>query len=116
MSEKAREIKDGLWIIDQNGTTVFVSEVMAEILGAPSAAILGLDSFTFVFPEDVPAAQQLFASKQGGSKSPFRFRLRRFDGTATFVSVQGTPLHNAAGEFLGIVGTFTPVPAFQQQG
>ena len=98
---------DGIWIIDAHGKTVFANDSMAQMLGTTTADLRGQDSFQHVFAEDMAAAQRLFSSKQAGSSVPFHFRLRRTDGTAIWVDVQGTPMHNASGEFLGIVGTFT---------
>ena len=98
---------DGIWIIDADGRTVFANDFMAEILGTTAADLSGKHSFQFVFQEDLPAAQRLFAAKQAGSPAPFHFRLRREDGSSIWVDVQGTPLRNAAGQFTGIVGTFT---------
>jgi PAS domain S-box-containing protein len=99
--------RDGIWIIDVDGVTVYSSERMAEILGTTPAEMTGNPSFTYVFPEDVPAAQRLFEAKRRGDINPFHFILRRKDGSAVQVDVQGTPLHNAAGQFNGIVGTFS---------
>ncbi len=106
-SHLAVSTPDGIWIIDAEGKTVFANEAMADILGSPATGLAGTDSFQFVFPEDLPAAQRLFSMKQGGSSAPFHFRLRRFDGDSIWVDVQGTPMFNAAGQFTGIVGTFT---------
>jgi PAS domain S-box-containing protein len=97
---------DGIWIIDAQGKTAYANESMAGILGTTPAEIVGQDSFLYVFPEDLPAAQRLFSTKQAGSSAPFHFKLRRKDGTAVWADVQGTPMHNAAGQFIGIVGTF----------
>ena len=77
---------------------------MAEILGTSPSEMVGRPSFAYVFPEDVEAAQR-FEAKVRGDKKPFHFRLRRMDGSAVWVDVQGTPMHNAAGAFRGIVGT-----------
>ena len=99
--------QDGLWIINAEGVTDFANEAMAQILGTTPADLIGENSFTYVFPQDLPAANQLFASKQSGSAAPFHFRLRRVDGEPIWVDVQGTPMKNAAGQFTGIVGTFT---------
>lgn len=98
---------DGLWIIDANGVTIYANEPMAQILGTTQSDLIGKDSFLYVFPQDLPAAKHLFASKQSGSAAPFHFKLRRVDGTSIWVDVQGTPMQNAAGQFTGIVGTFT---------
>ncbi len=64
-------------------------------------------SFAYVYPEDSAAAQRLFNAKSRGDAKPFHFKLRRIDGSAIWVDVQGTPLRNAAGLFNGFVGTFT---------
>lgn len=98
--------QDGIWIINADATTLYANAAMADILGDDAAHMIGKPSFTYVFPEDVAAAEKLFESKERGDKSPFRFRLRRKDGSAISVVVQGTPMHSVAGEFLGIVGTF----------
>jgi PAS domain S-box-containing protein len=99
--------QDGIWIVDTEGKTVYASDRMAEILGTDRTALVGKPSFDFVFQEDVEAAQRLFNWKKGGSAEPFHFRLRRADGSAVWVDVQGTPMQNAAGKFTGIVGTFS---------
>lgn len=98
---------DGLWIIDSQGKTVYANEDMAQILGTTIADLLGKDSFLFVFPEDLDAARQLFAAKVAGNRTPFHFRLRRVDGSSIWTDVQGTPMRNAADQFIGIVGSFT---------
>lgn len=98
---------DGLWIIDSQGATVFANESMAEMLGTKVSDLLGKDSFDYVFPEDLDAARQLFDAKRAGSHAPFHFRLRRVDDRPIWADVQPTPMRNAAGQFIGIVGSFT---------
>ena len=97
---------EGLWIIDADASTVYTNSAMCEILGTEVSEMIGAPSFNYVFPEDANAAQELYESKQRGVMSPFHFRLKRKDGSAVWVDVQGTPMHGEAGEFLGIVGTF----------
>jgi PAS domain S-box-containing protein len=99
--------RDGLWIINAHARTVYASEHMAEMLGTTPSEMISYPSFDYVFPEDVAAAQHLFDLKKAGDPAPFHFRLRHKDGSAIWVDVQGTPLYNAAGNFNGIVGTFT---------
>ena len=101
------KLADGIWIIDSQARTLYANPAMAEILGTTTSALIGKPSFDYVFPEDVGAAQKLFESKQRGEAGPFHFRLRRADGSAVWVDVQGTPMNNASGEFIGIVGTFS---------
>ena len=97
---------DGIWIINADASTLYANAAMCTILGTHPSELIGKPSFDYIFPEDVEAAQRLFESKQRGDPSPFHFRLRREDGSAIWVDVQGTPMRNVAGEFIGIVGTF----------
>jgi PAS domain S-box-containing protein len=100
---------EGIWTIDAQGNTLFASESMATLLRTTVADLLGKPSFDYVYEEDVPAARRLFESKSRGDISAFEFRLRRKDGTPVWVTVQGTPMHDAAGQFRGIIGTFRAV-------
>lgn len=88
----------GIWIIDADGRTIFASALMAEILGTLPTEMLGQNSFSYVYPEDVDAAQRLFEAKRNGDSKPFHFKLRRQDGSPVWVDLQGTPLHNTGGE------------------
>jgi PAS domain S-box-containing protein len=99
--------QDGIWIIDVDAQTVYASERMAEILGTTPSEMIGKGSFSYVFPEDAETARRLFEAKVRGDTNPFHFKLRRRDGSAVWVDVQGTPMYNAAGTFTGIVGTFS---------
>jgi len=107
LSPEVEKQADGIWIIDVDAKTVYANERMAEILGTSPAEMMGHPSFTYVFPEDVEAAKHLFDAKARGDTARFHFNLRRKDGSAVVVDVQGTPMHNAKGTFKGIVGTFS---------
>ncbi len=101
---------DGVWIIDADARTLYANTAMADILATNSEAMVGAPSFHYLFAEDLEAAQRLFDGKQKGNASPFHFRLRREDRSAIWVDVQGTPMHTASGDFIGIVGTFSVSP------
>lgn len=99
--------QDGIWIIDADGKTLYVNRRMTEILGTSANEMIGEHSFIYVFPEDASAAQGWFEAKRSGDASRFHFRLRRKDGSAVWVDVQGTPMYDRTGGFNGIVGTFS---------
>jgi PAS domain S-box-containing protein len=88
---------EGLWIIKTETKTIYASD--GEILGTTPSDMKAQTSFDYVFPEYVAATQPLFEAKMEGDPAPFQFRLRRKDGDAICVDVQGTPLYNAAGTF-----------------
>src|ERR1700743_2709387 len=101
---------EGIWIIDAAARTSYANDRMAEILGASPSELIGQPSFAYVYPEDADAAGRLFEAKMRGDTAPFPFRSRRQEGTAIWVSVQGTPMRNNAGEYTGIIGTFSVSP------
>ena len=101
--------REGIWTIDNEGNTLFASESMAALLRTTVDQLIGKPSFDYVFREDLPGAQQLFAQKSRGDMNSFEFRLRRSDGTPVWVSVQGTPMRDESGGFRGIIGTFRAI-------
>ena len=98
-------VQPGIWILDNKGKTVFANERMADILQASFSEMMDYDSF--IFPEDLEASRLRFECKKVGYSTFYRCRLRRKDGSAIWVEVQGTSMHNAAGAFTGVVGTFS---------
>jgi PAS domain S-box-containing protein len=98
---------DGIWIIDANANTLYANGAMAKILHTTTEEMAGQSSFAYLLPEDMPAAERLFQAQKQGENGHFQFRLRRSDGSAVWVEVQGTPMRNAAGDFIGVVGTFS---------
>lgn len=99
-------LPDGIWIINADATTLYANAAMGDILGIEAARLIGEPSFDYVFAEDVEAPQRLFDTRKRGDAARFHFKLRRVDGSAIWVDVQGTPMKNVEGEFIGIVGTF----------
>lgn len=99
----------GIWIIDENANTAYANARMAEILETSSAEMIGQSSFDYIFPEDLDGARRLFNSKREGRSTAFRFRLQRRGGSPVWVDVQGTPMQDPTGRFMGVVGTFVVV-------
>jgi hypothetical protein len=65
------ESQDGIWIIDADSKTILANARMAEILGASPDEMLGQPSFSYVFAEDVAAAQRCSKPKARGIQSHF---------------------------------------------
>jgi hypothetical protein len=58
-------------------------------------------------PRRCGSSPKFVGSEDAWRYKPFQFKLRRKDGSPIWVDVQGTPMHNAAGVFQGIVGTIS---------
>jgi PAS domain S-box-containing protein len=95
-----------IWIIGEDGRTVYANAEMGDILLKVPAEMVGESVFVYVFPEDLDAAKRLFQSKKTDTTSS-HFRLCRTDGAPVWVDLQGTPMHDAGGRYAGIIGMCT---------
>jgi PAS domain S-box-containing protein len=96
-------------MLDLQGRIGFASSALCELLGTTPEDIAGVSCFDFVFPENVEQAKALFESNKVPHAEPFRFKLRRRDGSAVWADVQADALRPANGQVYGIVATVTPV-------
>jgi hypothetical protein len=51
------------------------------LVGVEHGEIKGMSCFDFVFSDDLEAAKQLFEINKRPNAEPFRFKLKRADGT-----------------------------------
>lgn len=94
-------------MLDLQGRIAFASSGVCELLGTTPADIAGVSCFDFVFPEDEEQAKALFELNKVPHAEPFRFKLRRKDGSAVWADVQADALRPANGQVYGIVATVT---------
>src|SRR5215469_8677361 len=53
-----RTANEGIWLVDRQAQTLFINDRMAQMLGYPVEALVGHAMLEFVFPEDLPKAQE----------------------------------------------------------
>ncbi len=102
-------VPDGIWIVDPQGHTIFTNKRMADILASDNESLADQSCFYCVFPEDVPEARRLFTQGIAGNQEPFDFRLRRNDGSETWVRISCGPVSDASGAVVGVMGLFTEI-------
>jgi PAS domain S-box-containing protein len=102
-------VPDGIWVVDPQGQTIFNNKRMAEILESDTESLSGQSCFECVFPEDLPEAQHQFALGMAGNRQPFDFRLRRNDGSETWVSISCGPVCDASGAVVSLLGVFAEI-------
>ncbi len=107
----AETAAEGICATDRNGTSTFINERMAEMLGYRVGDILGTSIFDFVFPEDLSAAMAKFIEVQSGPLAPFDFRIRAAGDSILWASISGSPLLNDDGLFVGILMMLTDITA-----
>jgi len=105
-------VLDGLWVVDLRGRTLFNNKRMAEMLGDETESISGRSCFEYVFPEDMPEAERRFAECIAGRSGPVGFRLRRSDGSVIWVSIDYSPVCDASGATVGLLGLFSDITGF----
>lgn len=108
MFETANE---GIWLVDRAGKTQYANTRLAALLGLPLETLATANAFEFVFPDDVPFAQELFAAVLSGTSQEFDFRLRRPDGQEKRVLIGASPVRDDAGRIVGILGFLSDVTA-----
>jgi PAS domain S-box-containing protein len=94
-----------LWITDEHGHCVFLSQRWIESTGQSEAEALGFGWLKAVHPEDRPLVEQAFstANRQRETFS-IDYRLRQKDGRFRWTNDSGNPRYGESGEFLGFVG------------
>ena len=100
---------EGVWEVDSQGRTIFLNEPMAAILGVKSEQLHGAHAFEFVHPDDRERARQSWDRRMGGASEVAEWRLRRSDGTYTWVSSSASPVRNDDGKVVGAFAMMTNI-------
>ena len=98
---------EGIWLIDTEAKTLFINDCMAKMLGYPVEELIGYAVPEFVFPEDIPFAQERIGSNLQGTFEQFEFRFRRKNGYPLSVLACTSPVRDGRGEICGALGMFT---------
>lgn len=98
---------EGIWLIDTQAQTLYINERMAALLGYTVEEMLGRPVPEFVFPEDVPKAQERIGKNLQGTFEQFDFRFRRKDDRPLDVLVSTSPVRDGRGRVSGVLGMFT---------
>ena len=113
--ERYREIvettHEGVWLVDANSRTTFVSPRMAEMLGVEPKEMIGKDPLEFVFDEDRAEAGRRIAHGTNGIDGQHDFRLRRKDGSEVWMRISSNALRRGAGPPTGALAMFTDITA-----
>lgn len=115
----ARELADKLasavFLVDEDGTLVYINERAEEILGQPFSEIgaLPAEAWTRAFlPHDAEGRQlqpdelPLIQAVQGRRPAHRSFRIQTVEGTAREITVTAVPLFAREEEFVGAAAIF----------
>ena len=102
--------REGIWMADLKGISIFVNRQMARMLGSTPKQMLGRPVFDFVFKEDHAVVRQDFdelLQHPGGKR--IEARLRRSDGAEIWALLAASVLLDAKGQPLGFLGMFDDI-------
>jgi PAS domain S-box-containing protein len=110
--QKFREIfetaHEGIWLLDAEGRIEIVNTRMGELLGYSVAELVGNRKTDFVFPEDLPYVQGLFAQRRRGESASVEVRFRHKQGGEVWTLLSARPLLRD-GKFVGALDMFTDI-------
>jgi PAS domain S-box-containing protein len=98
---------EGIWLVNTQAKTLYINERMADMLGYTVEEMVGRAVPEFVFPEDMPKAQERIGKNLQGTFEQFDFRFRRKDGRPLDVLASTSPVRDGKGRISGALGMFT---------
>lgn len=94
---------EGVWLIDVDGSTSFVNETMADMLGYTIEEMTGKPFHAFIKPEDREAARRKLDERRRGKRDVYEFSYVRKDGSVLWALVSSTPITNTDGTHAGVL-------------
>lgn len=104
-------LEQGVWAVDADFNTTYVSPSMARMLGLEAVEIIGRSVFDFVDPHDKDQARRNIQRRSKGVTEPLEFHLTRRDGRGLWVAVQVSSLLDEQGRCAGGVALLTDITA-----
>jgi PAS domain S-box-containing protein len=106
---------EGVCLAGPNGETILANAQMAAMLGCTPEELAARSVLDFAFDPDLAAVKRRWAKLwAGGEPDPIELHLRRADGLSLWALVAVSPVRDADGQTLGLLGMFTDVTARKQ--
>ena len=108
----AEMAQQGIWVMNEQGGTLFVNRRMLEILGCGRDEMTTKSFYDYCFPEDRSQARERIGRHDRAEQ--FDFRLRRRDGTSALVRAEICSLRTGAAQRAGTVAVFADITGREQ--
>lgn len=96
-------LNEGVWAFDRNGTTTYVNEKIAKMLGYRVEEMIGKDFFSFVDDHCAETAKAVFQKRISGIHETSEIKFLCKSGTGIFALLETGPLYNDKGEYEGAI-------------
>jgi len=100
---------EGIWQIDNFGTSVYVNSKMSEILGYSIEEILGKKLFDFMDEEGIKAAISNLERTKKGTSEVLEFVFYSKSGKKVVTSLSSSPIINNNGDYLGAIALISDI-------
>ncbi len=105
---------EGIWIIDADNKTMFVNQMMANMLGYSIDEMIGKSMFEFMDESGQAGALENVERRRQGVQEQHDFKFRRRDGSDVWAIISTNPLFDERGEYIGALGMLTDITERKQ--
>jgi PAS domain S-box-containing protein len=98
---------EGVWLLDRSGRVIFANGRMATLLGLQPAEMIGRSATSFLAQGDTLHPKAWLERAVAGESVTFEGHLQREDGDAVVVAGGASPVRNASGEVVALLGMFS---------
>ncbi|WP_455376641.1 PAS domain S-box protein [Kaarinaea lacus] len=93
--------QEGIWTIDEKGSTIFVNPAMASMLGYSTEEMVGKHLFDFMDEQGKAIATQNMERRKSGVRENHDFELLRKDGQRIYTTMATAPVYDSDGKYIG---------------
>ncbi|MBD3207669.1 PAS domain S-box protein, partial [Candidatus Bathyarchaeota archaeon] len=111
-----QNLQEGIWILDREGITIYVSEPLADMLGYKVEEMIGKSGYEFMEDKQVKKAREHFSRRMNGKTERHEFRFRHKNGSIVYAFVTGSPLIDETGYVKGVIATVSDITERKKQG
>ncbi len=102
-------VREGIWVLDADGTTTFVSDRMARMLKYDPDEMVGRRFFLFIDVKDAEKAGQRWEQCRQGMKEEYEAEFICKDGKTVYTRLISAPILDDGGAFRGSMFSVTDI-------
>ncbi len=102
-------LDEGIWVIDQDGSTTYTNPRMAEILGYTTEEMMGRLLFSFMDKAMIPDAEQNIERRKRGIRESHEFEFLKKDGNPIHARLTTTPMYDDRGRYTGALAAVSDI-------
>jgi len=99
--ETVESLNEGLWVLDADAVTTFVSDRMAEMLGYRPEEMIGVSVLEFTDDEGKEDMKRRLEERRKGISAQYDFEFIRKDGARLLTYLAAAPILDEEGNFAG---------------